>query len=308
MYLHKRDDFSILLRQAADQKVINEAIIEKDYWVTVVLHELQNSEFANKFIFKGGTSLSKGWNLIDRFSDDIDLLLTTPGLGEKAQASQLKKIESFVGSIDGLKLDKDHPDSTSGHGHRTSCYSFPRTNASSVTGMRPYIRLEMSFRAGSEPHTIKGIQSLVGQVIEAAGSTGIAENIVAQNLPIIDPKRTLVEKFFAVYAMCESKKIQGKTRHFYDIFRLLGLQEIQTFLGSEEYNTIKKDVASFSQQHFPHVPVPPGNNLRDSTALNPPAELAKLIADEIAGSDIYFTPPPSFDEILQRIGLYKDKL
>ena len=49
--------------------------VEKDWWVTMVLKALSNTRYANLMSFKGGTSLSKGWNLIDRFSEDIDVAL-----------------------------------------------------------------------------------------------------------------------------------------------------------------------------------------------------------------------------------------
>lgn len=72
-YLFQNPDFSNLIAQSARQLKMPADFVEKDYWVTYVLYRLVK-EGVDDFVFKGGTSLSKGWNLIDRFSEDIDLL------------------------------------------------------------------------------------------------------------------------------------------------------------------------------------------------------------------------------------------
>jgi len=61
--------------QVAEREGLPSAAIEKDWWVTLVLKAIFNLEFAEHIVFKGGTSLSKGWKLIDRFSEDIDLAI-----------------------------------------------------------------------------------------------------------------------------------------------------------------------------------------------------------------------------------------
>ena len=73
-------DFSIAERKAMIQRVVNsrnidEVSAEKDWWVTAVLYALFHMSSANYLLFKGGTSLSKGWDIINRFSEDIDLAL-----------------------------------------------------------------------------------------------------------------------------------------------------------------------------------------------------------------------------------------
>lgn len=73
-------DFSIderkaMIQRVIEQKHIDEPTAEKDWWVTAVLYALFHTKAADYLLFKGGTSLSKGWNIIDRFSEDIDLAL-----------------------------------------------------------------------------------------------------------------------------------------------------------------------------------------------------------------------------------------
>lgn len=75
-YLEDKSDLRTLIVNTARKKAISESVVEKDYWVTVTLDYLFNeSKWKNYFTFKGGTSLSKCFGLIERFSEDIDLIL-----------------------------------------------------------------------------------------------------------------------------------------------------------------------------------------------------------------------------------------
>jgi predicted nucleotidyltransferase component of viral defense system len=74
MILHKDSRFfGYAIRAASDYLKINEEFIEKDYWITFVLRCLSKSRHADKAVFKGGTSLSKAYGLINRFSEDVDI-------------------------------------------------------------------------------------------------------------------------------------------------------------------------------------------------------------------------------------------
>ena len=70
---HTIDERIAMLQRAEEKFRINQVAIEKDWWVTVVLNALFKCSCADQLIFKGGTSLSKGWNLIERFIEDMDL-------------------------------------------------------------------------------------------------------------------------------------------------------------------------------------------------------------------------------------------
>ena len=76
-FLHNHPQFSDLIRIVAEEKGINPALVEKDYWIMHCLYGLQQLDF--KFQLKGGTSLSKGHRIINRFSEDIDILIEPPG-------------------------------------------------------------------------------------------------------------------------------------------------------------------------------------------------------------------------------------
>ena len=67
--------FSATVRAASAHLNINLEFVEKDYWITLVLNRLAGSKYVNESVFKGGTSLSKGYNLIERFSEDVDIAI-----------------------------------------------------------------------------------------------------------------------------------------------------------------------------------------------------------------------------------------
>lgn len=97
MVLHKDlENFKALIFLTAKDMGILEFYIEKDYWVTYILKKLSSSSFKNDVVFKGGTSLSKGYNAINRFSEDIDLQLINSSLGDNQKKKLLKNIEETI--------------------------------------------------------------------------------------------------------------------------------------------------------------------------------------------------------------------
>ncbi|OGI11620.1 MAG: hypothetical protein A2Y40_07495 [Candidatus Margulisbacteria bacterium GWF2_35_9] len=79
---NSNDEIKKVFSEAAKNKNIAESLIEKDFWVTVILSLLfEKTSFKDHILFKGGTSLSKGFNLINRFSEDIDIILDWRQLG-----------------------------------------------------------------------------------------------------------------------------------------------------------------------------------------------------------------------------------
>jgi len=108
MNLHQTNDFKDAISAASVHFKIRESYIEKDYWVTYVLKNLSGSEFIDSVVFKGGTSLSKVYKCIERFSEDIDLAIIGEwNLGDSKRKTLLKSIEQAV-SV-GLTPIQDHP-------------------------------------------------------------------------------------------------------------------------------------------------------------------------------------------------------
>ena len=85
-----------LVQRTEEKEHSNQVAVEKDWWVTVILKALFQTSCSESLIFKGGTSLSKGWNLIERFSEDIDLAIDRRFFGiEKTNKSQRDKLRKL---------------------------------------------------------------------------------------------------------------------------------------------------------------------------------------------------------------------
>src|SRR5258708_9395778 len=122
MRLAEHPDFEQAVLRAADHfhaRGLRASIIEKDYYVTEALRIIA-STYENQVIFKGGTSLSKGWNLIQRFSEDIDIFLDptafSPPLGKKAIDRELKKLRQAIERHPGLKFVEKESQTVGGFG------------------------------------------------------------------------------------------------------------------------------------------------------------------------------------------------
>lgn len=100
MYLHENNEiFSELIGVAAESIGLPQVYVEKDYRITRALKYLSHSSYAKDVVFKGGTSLSKAYRIIDRFSEDIDLAVFTSGLNNNNVKKLLKNVESTVAII-----------------------------------------------------------------------------------------------------------------------------------------------------------------------------------------------------------------
>jgi len=106
-YASDLSDFKDLLRAAADWKKQRTAIVEKDYYLARALYALC-TRHAGEFILKGGTSLSKGWNLLERFSEDLDILVRSEtGWGAARRERRLKTLRDAISNSKGFTLDAE---------------------------------------------------------------------------------------------------------------------------------------------------------------------------------------------------------
>jgi len=89
--------FASIIKEVSENLVIRDDYIEKDYWISLVLKRLSDSEHAGSVVFKGGTSLSKGFRLIDRFSEDVDLaVINTAEMTGNQIKSLIRKVEKEI--------------------------------------------------------------------------------------------------------------------------------------------------------------------------------------------------------------------
>jgi hypothetical protein len=290
MKLFEHPDFEQAIIRAAEyfqSSGMREAIIEKDYYVTETLRII--TEVArDKVIFKGGTSLSKGWDIIQRFSEDVDIFLDPtsfdPPLGKNGINRELKKLKKAIEKYPGLKFIEEESLTIGGFGRSDH---FEYTQRFKGAGeIRNRVFVEIGTASGKEPTEYVKLQSYIGQFLQQSGITFGADDEGSFEMPLLHFRRTFVEKMFAIHSKVEIFKktgirIGGYARHYYDLYCLAARPEVLQMLNSNEYNTIKIDYDRVSSEHFrAHYVPPPEMNFSKSDALFPPLDLGVILAAE----------------------------
>ena len=222
MYLHRdRETFKDIIEQAADSSGRTPAVVEKDYYVTLILKLL--SEQLKQCVFKGGTSLSKGFHVIDRFSEDIDITFN-----EHIGESRRKKLKNVV--LKGISEELGMPVANWEETQSDRDYNAYLFSYESVFGLRDdrlpqYVKLETALGSYSFPTQVVEIRNYIGDYLEGRGRADLAEQFslgrFSMNLQSLE--RTYIDK---VFALCDYY-LQGRSkrcsRHLYDIYKLTPL-------------------------------------------------------------------------------------
>lgn len=222
MYLHRdREKFRDIIEQAADSSGRTPAVVEKDYYVTLILKLL--SEQLDKCVFKGGTSLSKGFHVIDRFSEDIDITFN-----EHIGESRRKKLKNVV--LKGISEELGMPvanweDTQSDRDYNAYLFSYESVFGLQDDRLPQYVKLETALGSYSFPTQAVEIRNYIGDYLERRGRTDLAEQFslgrFSMNLQSLE--RTYIDK---VFALCDYY-LQGRSkrcsRHLYDIYKLTPL-------------------------------------------------------------------------------------
>jgi hypothetical protein len=311
-YLHNHPEFADLIRIVADEKGIDPALVEKDYWIMHCLYGLQ--QLGLTFQLKGGTSLSKGHKAIDRFSEDIDILIEPPpGHDVKTGRNQDKPahIESRRAfydwlanekiRVDGLtKVERDKGFDNEKLFSAGIRLQYP-TKVPALQGLREGVLLELGFDTVA-PNEPKDISSWLYD--HAAGKVPIIDNR-AKGVPCYDPRYTFVEKLQTISTKFRRQQVTGESpvefmRHYYDAYRLLDLPEVQAFIGTNEYKAHKA-------KRFPRA----DNQViteNEAFRLSDP-EVRRRYALAFADSTaLYYGTPPTFEQVLGRISEWTDRL
>jgi predicted nucleotidyltransferase component of viral defense system len=233
--------------------------VEKDWWITTVLHALFALPYAENLSFKGGTSLSKCWNLIERFSEDIDIAvnreyLAFSGALSKTQISdRLRRAAcSFVRET--LQFDLAKQLETNGINPK---YFTVRVNITPISTTDPeiieveyktifdevsYIKhkviLEVSGRSMTEPVQSVNLQSLID---EAFPKTNFVEQPFAVNAVV--PQRTFIEKICLLHEEFakpqEFMRTERMSRHLYDLVQIMDTPIAAEAMANKElYNAV----------------------------------------------------------------------
>ena len=219
-YLHNnREQFEDAIQLAYEQTGIMAQAIEKDYYVTMLLHLL--SEKMPYIVFKGGTSLSKCYKVIQRFSEDIDLTIDT-----QISQGQKKKIkQAIVSSTDELGMNIENLDETrSRRDYNRYIISYDSVLPLASKALNPAVLLETSYTAVSFPTEILPVHSYIGDMMEKEAPDSIEEFMLLPfSMKVQGIDRTLVDKIFAICDYYLQGNVQKHSRHIYDIYKLLPL-------------------------------------------------------------------------------------
>lgn len=260
MKLHEN---KTLFRQAvqftADQMKIPEVYVEKDYWVTYALFIIFHNEIGKDTVFKGGTALSKCYNMIERFSEDIDLVvLRREGESNNKLTKKIRTISEVVNTtlpevnIEGLTQKMGM--------NRKTAHSYNKAFKGDYGQVRDTIVVEATWLGYYEPYTTKSIVSFVGQMMMDNKQPDIAEayGLLPFDLLVLEPVRTICEKIMSLvrfsYGENPVDDLKKKIRHTYDLHQLLRQEVFSAFLHSKAFDEMllkvaNDDVASFKNNN-----------------------------------------------------------
>ena len=302
-YASDLPDFTDLIRATASALGLPPPIVEKDYYLTRALSLLSRGH-ARQFVLKGGTSLTKGWDLLERFSEDLDILLKVKSDGgEISKGERERRMKAMCTTIAGAPgfaaVEGRYPVETGVH--RTAEFSYPGS-VEDLAGLSKAIRLEMGTRGGVHPSSTRPALSMVAKYAASHSWSHLAEDLRGFYVEMLDVRRTFVEKLFTIHSAFQQDRAANKTRHYYDLSRLCGLPEIREFAGTEEYREILQSVRQYSKENFPNTPVPEKDSFADSQALTPgPEDLSALKRNYEREKHLCFVPPPTMDDILAAV-------
>jgi len=245
---------------------LSKIIIEKDWWITAVLRSLFALPYAENLSFKGGTSLSKCWNLIERFSEDIDIAVNREYLGfsgvlSKTQISdRLRRAScSFVRE----KLQADLKNQMETNGVNVTEFSV-KVNITSITTTDPeiieieyqtlfdendYIKrkvtVEISGRSMNEPLQKVELQSMMDEVYPNEDFTEKPFEVQA-----VIPQRTFIEKVCLLHEEFskpqELMRSERMSRHLYDLVQMMDTPIAEKALADKQlYNSIVEHRRNF---------------------------------------------------------------
>jgi hypothetical protein len=328
MTLDQHPDFRDLIVITASELRIIPELVEKDYWVTCVLRVLaRDSSVEKQIIFKGGTSLSKGWKLIDRFSEDVDLLTTGPGFsappGKAARAALFRRIIECVEretplnrpSVEGLPPEEREFLCFKGQSNCSVRLPLPGRKIGRGSNPVDYVFLEMGFRGGTHPIDTVRLNSLIGEAILVGRAGGpdrlsdYAEDFRPFEFVLLHPTRTFVEKLLALDAGFARGIDHVRTRHYSDVCSLYTrFPEMSTFVRGCEFRKLARDAIEIGNENF-GTKVDPDLNLAKSPALDlKPEQIEVLERQYKAEAAYYFKGQPAFGELLLTLDSIREDL
>lgn len=240
----------LVYEQVAASEGLPPIAIEKDFWVTLALESVFELGQAENMVFKGGTSLSKGWSLIQRFSEDVDLAIDRKAFGfdgklGSSRRTKLRKairefvLEEFTPELvnnlqeKGAEVEVEVRESkNSDEDPSTIEVRFPAVTES-VKYLPPRVLIEINARSLIEPNEEKELIPLVGSVFPQ-----LKIDLIPVKVPCVLPKRTFLEKVFLLHEEFQKNpdemRAERLSRHLYDLEAMMDTEHAELALEDEE--------------------------------------------------------------------------
>lgn len=247
MKLHEDNEvFTELVAVTAETIGLPQVYVEKDYWVTKALKYLSESAHVGDVVFKGGTSLSKAYRLIDRFLEDIDLAVLVGDAGDTTDAARKKLLKGVEGVVtQGLTYLKEDARESKGSKFRKTVYQYPRSIDGGDFGQAsPVLLVEVNAFTQPEPFESRELQTLIAEVLIEKGKVDLIAQYELEifSVNVLSVRRMLVEKMLGVikdsYNEDPIAKLSDRIRHLYDICQILKHDEYRNFVAGEDFKLL----------------------------------------------------------------------
>ncbi|GAA4443439.1 nucleotidyl transferase AbiEii/AbiGii toxin family protein [Pontibacter saemangeumensis] len=241
MNLHQNPEvFRDAITATAEALQIRDVYVEKDYWVTLVLYRLAQSPYLEQAIFKGGTSLSKAYNLIERFSEDIDLAINTPeGMTNNQVMQLIRKISKEI-TRDMVEV-KDPYRTSKGSRFRKTLHDYGASVQGDYGQATDKILVEINSFASPNPHQLMPIKTYISQFMAQRNLLDLIRqyDLAPFEVNVVSLERTFTEKVLALvrasYAENPVDELGSKIRHVYDLHAMLKAPVVVSFIHSEGF-------------------------------------------------------------------------
>lgn len=240
MELHKnQEEFLQSIKMASEYFGMDSALIEKDYFVTLFLR------MANKaipgLVFKGGTSLSKCYKIIDRFSEDLDLTLDTEHFSQGQRRASVKALMDVCAEL-GLDLVNREQIEQHTHGNY-NCYQIEYPIVFASDGITTGLKVEMTYIQKSYPYETVKASSYIADFLANNGNADLITEYGMEpfEVQVQSLERTLIDKVFALGDYYLSGELQRTSRHIYDLSRLLTRVDLSAPELKPLVNSVRSD-------------------------------------------------------------------
>jgi hypothetical protein len=310
-FLHELPEARELFETLASTKHLDPFLVEKDYWVMHCLWGLQRNQQLH-FEMKGGTSLSKGWCCIDRFSEDIDIRFDPPpGLNthsnkERHITARFQFYDELAKSISipdiVITRDTVYDDKDARNGGIRLTY---HSHFSSIAGLSAGVLLEVGFdkTAPNEPKDFTSWAMQKAFEVKMKIYDNRAPDVKCFNpeYTFIDKLQTVCRRFRLYKERMDSTKDRPREflRHYYDLYKLLELNRVTNFIGTEDYKNYKNQKLAPNDLRF--------FNSRDPFTLADQETYQHFEKEYLQLRKLFWSEPPVFQQIIQEIAELSQK-